>query len=221
MSRWRAYFLGIMGLGGLLLTGCGGSMFRSAKTIADPLALNGRRAQASVSIGGDALTASLSAQGNGEYSFGNSIASLAPYEGLESLTLRQNIRLRLEFNPNSNMPASVTLRNVSLHIRLRISDSDSGGNAREYPILRSNYNGTLTLARQTDGSYVAKDPLPLSSRLRKSEAETLLAILAGGTANVMSIEANLQAETARANIENVISVTLSITFDNGSAYIEW
>jgi hypothetical protein len=221
MSAWRTYSLAVVALGGLLLTACGGSMFRSAKTIADPLALNGRLAPADTNIGGDALTASLSASGSAEYSFGNTIGSVAPYEGLESVTLSQSVRLRLVCEPNASMPGSINLRNVSLGVRLRLADSDTSGASRQFSAIQLNYGGTLTLTRQTDGSYVTNTTLPFSTKLGKSEGETLLAILAGGEGNTMRVEMELQAETARANIPNGATMTLIIEFDNSSAYVEW
>ncbi len=221
MSAWRTYSLAVVAVGGLILTGCGGSMFRSAKIIADPLALNGRIAEAATTVGGDSLTASLSAQGNLEYSFGNPVASAAPYEGLESVTLSQSVRLRLVCEPNASMPGSITLRNVSMGVRLRIADSDTSGVSRQFPTIQLNYSGTLTLTREADGSYVANVALPFSTKLGKSEGETLLAILAGGEGNTMSVEAELRAETARNNMPDGATVTLFIQFDNSSAYVEW
>mgnify|MGYP001117280847 CR=1 FL=1 len=222
MGAWRTYSLAVVALGGLLLTACGGSMFRSAKTISDPLALNGRLAQSDTSIGGDALTASLSASGSAEYSFGNTIASVAPYAGLESMTLSQRIRVRLQFEPNAGMPGSISLRNVSLSAQLRVSDTDDAGTPRQSTTIPLNYRDTLTLARQADGSYLTDATIPFSVKLSKSEAEGLLAILASGKENTMSIQMQWQAETRRANIPNGARVTLTVEFDNNSsAYVEW
>jgi hypothetical protein len=221
MSAWRKYSLAVVALGGLLLTACGGSMFRSAKTIADPLALNGRLAPADTNIGGDALTASLSASGSAEYAFGNTIASVAPYAGLERMTLSQRIRVRLQCEPNAGMPGSISLRNVSLSAHLRVSDTDDAGTPRQSPTIPLNYRDTLTLARQADGSYLTNATIPFSVKLSKSEGEGLLAILASGKENTMRIQMELRAETLRANIPNGATVTLTVEFDDSSAYLEW
>ncbi|GIV17400.1 MAG: hypothetical protein KatS3mg022_2835 [Armatimonadota bacterium] len=215
---------------GLSMAGCGGSMFRSAKTINDPLALSGRSAGVSVVLGGDALTRQFSAEtprppSNPSealltYSFGNNI-NLAQYEGMETLSISQGVRLRFTFTPNTGMPGVITLRNVSLRLWLWLTDKDSQDVARSALPIELAYNGTLTIERQTDGSYLSQNVIPFSVRTDKADGWQLLNILASGTENTLTVDLSFTAETGSSNIPANAAARLSVDFETSSAYIQW
>jgi hypothetical protein len=119
------------------------------------------------------------------------------------------------------MPGSISLRNVSLSAQLRVSETDDAGTARQSPTIPLNYRGTFSLARNEDGSYLTNATIPFSVKQSKSEGEGLLAILASGKENTMRIQMELRAETLRANIPNGATVTLTVEFDDSSAYLQW
>lgn len=230
MKSWSLLGLALITAVGSLLAGCGGSMFRSTKVINDPLALNGRYAEVNTVLGGDALTRQLNAetprppsdpsQALLVYSFGNSV-NLAQYEGMETLTLSQGINLRFTFTPNSGMPAVITLRNVVLRLWLRVADKDSQDIPRSAMPIELNYNGTLTIERQTDGSYTAQNTLPFSVRIDKAEGWHLLNVLASGAENTLTADLSFTAETSSANVPPNATTKLRVEFGAGNAHIEW
>ncbi|MDW8289526.1 MAG: hypothetical protein RMM06_02290 [Armatimonadota bacterium] len=205
-------------------------MFRSAKTINDPLALSGRSAQVNVVLSGDALTRQFLAetprppsdpsQALLAYSFGNNI-DLAQYEGMETAVFSQDIRLRFTFAPNTGMPGTIILRNVSLRLWLRLTDRDEGDTPRSAPPLELVYNGTLTVERQTDGSYIVKNLSPFSVRMGKTDGWRLLHLLASGAENTLTADLSFSAETTFTNVPANTTVRLTVEFGAGSIYTQW
>lgn len=230
MKPWGLLGVALATTVGLSIAGCGGSMFRSAKTINDPLALSGRSAEVSVALGGDALTRQFSAEtprppSNPSealltYSFGNNI-NLAQYEGMETLSINQGVRLRFTFTPNTGMPGVITLRNVSLRLWLRLTDRDSQDIARSAIPVELAYNGLLTIERQTDGSYLSQNVIPFSIPTDKADGWYLLNILASGSDNTLSADLSFAAETSSANVPTGAAARLTVEFDAGSAYVQW
>lgn len=227
MKSWYLLGAALTAAVGTLVAGCGGSIFRSAKTIEDPLALSGRYAEVNMVLGGDALTRQFSVNtprppSNPDeallsYSFGNNV-NLAQYEGMETLVFRQGVRLRFTFTPNTGMPGVITLRNVSLRLWLRLTDKDSQDITRfAKPLLT--YNGTLTIERQTDGSYLAQE-IPFSVQTNKADGWYLLNILASGTDNTLTADLSFAAETSSANVPTGTTAELAVEFVAGSIYAQ-
>lgn len=215
---------------GTLIVGCGGSMFRSTKTIHDPLALGGREGTVNIALDGDALTRQFSAetprppsepsQALLYYSFGNNI-DLAQYEGMAKLSLNQAVRLRFTFTPNSGMPGVIALRNASLRLWLRTGDRDSQDTPRSAQPVELVYTGDLTIERQTDGSYLTRESIPFSAQMDKASGSYLLNILASGSDNTLTADLSFTAETSSTNVAPNATARLSIEFQAGSAYIQW
>lgn len=234
MNHWRLYGAISAAAVALFLAGCGGSIFRSTKVINDPLTLSGRLASVDVGLTGDALAVQFivdtpvdptdPTQAMLTYSFGNTVtgdAPLQPYEGMESLDLRQKVRIRFQFTPNSGMPNEFTLRNVNLRIWLRLKDTDTGGASRSLAPIEMFYSGTLTLKRQVDGSYQPDNDMAFTVSMNKQEGWSLLNLLASGDANTVVAALSLRAETSSTNVPSGAAVRLTVEFAEGSARVLW
>lgn len=214
----------------MFIVGCGGSMFRSAKTIEDPLALSGRFAEVSAVLGGDALTRQFSVETPRPpsdpseallvYQFGNNV-NIAQYEGMETLTLNQGVRLRFTFAPNNGMPGVIVLRNVSMRLWLRLTDRDSEDIPRAATPFALTYSGTLTLERQTDGTYITNKVIPFSVQTDKADGWHLLNILGSGYENTLTVDLSFAGETNSSIIPEGATAKLNVHFEASSAHVRW
>lgn len=234
MKHWRRCGAVSAVVLALFLAGCGGGIFRSSKTINDPLALNGRSATVDAVHTGDALTRLFTvdppanptdpAQALLAYSFGNMVSSgspLQPYEGMESLDLSQKVRIRFQFTPNTGMPNDLILRNVNLQIVLRLKDTASQGGSRSFTPIQLSYSGTLVLKRQIDGTYLPDSELSFTLPMDKQDGWSLLNILASGSENTLLVALSLNAETSSTNVPSGAAVRLTVEFAEGSARVLW
>lgn len=234
MNHWRRCGAVSTVVLALFLAGCGGGIFRSSKTINDPLALNGRSATIDVVHTGDALTRQFTvdppanptdpAQALLAYTFGNMVSSgspLQPYEGMESLDFSQKVRLRFQFTPNTGMPDDLVLRNVNLQILLRLKDTAPQGGSRFLTPVEFSYSGTLVLKRQVDGSYLPSNELTFIIPMDKQAGWSLLNILASGSENTLLAALSLNAETSSTNVPSGATARLTVEFAEGSARVLW
>jgi hypothetical protein len=220
MSRWQVC-IGFCAAAGifLMLAGCGGGLLSTSKTISNPLGLQGRSFNANAQVTLDGLTARLSVQQQGvlQFTIDDIESSGNPYEGMSRMEIAQQARLLLSINSSSVPPATFILRNVDLRIVVRASE----GTSRVSPPVEFRYTGLLTLDRQPDGSYMARETLSLRSKLDRFDGSALIAILTTGSDNTVTTDVYLTAETSSPNLPSDSTVSLTLQLGDASALIRW
>lgn len=214
-----AVALVIVGVG--TLSGCGGVVLGTSKTISDPFGLLGRSADMDTPITRDGLTAHLTASGtllftlNDQSSSGN---PLAPYEGMSRMEISQKAKLVFSINSAGALPSTFTLRDVNLRVTVRASD---GGGTRTSAPIEFTYTGFLTLDRQSDGRYTVRENLSFQNSLDRFDGSTLIAILVSGGANTVTVNISFAADTSSPNIPSGTTIITSLQFEEGSATVRW
>jgi hypothetical protein len=220
MSRWQVC-IGFCAAAGifLMLAGCGSGLLSTSKRISNPLGLQGRSFNANAQVTLDGLTARLSVQQQGvlQFTIDDIESSGNPYEGMSRMEIAQQARLLLSINSSSVPPAAFILRNVDLRIVVRASE----GTSRVSPPVEFRYTGLLTLDRQPDGSYLARETLSLRSELDRFDGSALIAILTTGSDNTVTTDVYLTAETSSPNLPSDSTVSLTLQLGDASALIRW
>lgn len=214
----------------LLIAGCGGSDFGAKKTIHDPFSTSGRFSQISLAVGGDALVRSFvadtprppatPAQAFLTYSFGNTVDP-GQYAGLDSVKVNQTVLLRFSFSPNVLLPSTINLRSVMLRMWLRVEDVTEDATPRQSRTVEMVYNGSLTLERDVDGTYVARPNLLFSTDVGREAGAFLLNMLGTGSANTVVIDLSFRAETSSATVPINTIAQMSVHFLNSNAEVQW
>lgn len=199
------------------LVGCGGVVLGTSKMLAEPLGLQGRSADANAVVSVDGLTTHLSASGALQFAIEDRTSSES-YEGLSRVELAQNASLLFSIVPDGALPATFTLRNVNLRIIVRVAES---GGTPVAPPVEFTYTGSLTLDRQSDGRYKARESLLLQRSLDRFDGSSLIAILGSGGVNTVSVNIFLTADTSSPNIPSGATVSMSLQFGEGSATVRW
>lgn len=205
----------------MTLVSCGGVILGTSKTLSEPLGLQGRSANMDTSVSVNGLTTHLTASGTLQFTLSDQASSgdpLAPYEGMSRMEVVQKMGLVFSISSTGALPTTFTLRDVSLRIAVRVSDSGGG---RTSPQVEFTYSGFLTLDRQSDGTYRARESLLLSSSLDRFDGSNLIAILVSGGANTVTASMSFSADTSSPNIPSGATVITMLQFDEGSATIRW
>jgi len=187
--------------------------------MSNPLGLQGRSLNANAQVILDGLTARFSVQRQGilQFTLDDIESPGNPYEGMSRMEITQQARLLLSINSSSVPPATFILRNVDLRIVVRASE----GTSRASPPVELRYTGLLTLDRQPDGSYLAREALSLRSDLDRFDGSALIAILTAGSDNTVTADVFLTAETSSPNIPSDSTVSFTLQLGNSSALVRW
>lgn len=211
-----AVTLAIVGVG--TLSGCGGVVLGTKRTISDPFGLLDRSADMNTSITGDGLTTHLTASGALQFTLNDQGSSLAPYEGMSQVEISQKAKLVFSIVSDSALPSTFTLRDVNLRVTVRASD---GGGTRTSAPIEFTYAGSLTLDRQSDGRYRVRENLSLQKSLDRFEGWNLIEILVSGGANFITVDISFAADTSSPNVPSGTTITTTLQFEEGSASVGW
>lgn len=202
-----------------VLVGCGGGVFGTSKTWIDPLGLQGRSANMSTQVTVDGLTTHLAAdqQNALRFTLNDQTTTGNPYEGMSTMEISQQVSLLFSIEAAGTLPTTFTLRDVDLRVVVRTSE----GSSRTSPPIEFRYTGFLTLDRQADGSYKARESLLLRSELDRFDGSSLIAILIAGGANTVTSDVSFTADTSSPNIPSGSTVSFTLQFGNSNAVVRW
>lgn len=214
-----AVALAIVGVGAL--SGCGGVVLGTSKTISDPFGLLDRSADMDTPISGDGLTTHLTASGTLQSTLNDQASSgnpLTPYEGMSRMEISQKAKMVFSINSAGALPPTFTLRDVDLRVTIRASD---GGGTRTSAPIEFAYTGFLTLDRQPDGRYTVRENLSFQNSLDRFDGSSLIAILVSGGVNTITASISFAADTSSPNVPSGTTIVTTLQFEEGSATIRW
>lgn len=203
----------------VVLVGCGGGIFSTSKTLTNPLGLQGRGISVGTQVSVDELTTRLTAdqQGALQVTLNDQSTTGNPYEGLSTVKISQQASLFFSIVSGSILPTTIVLRNVDLRVVVRASE----GSSRTSPPIEFRYAGFLTLDRQADGRYKAREGLTFQSELDRFDGSALITILITGGANTVTADVSFAADTSSPNIPAGSTVSFTLLFGDGDAVVRW
>lgn len=219
MKQWCGAAGVLVVLGIVFLVGCGGGVFSTSKTLTDPLGLQGKSANMDAEVAVDGLTTQISAsqQDALRFTLNNLTTPSSFYEGMSTMEVSQRATLTLSVASSSALPSTLVLRDVDLRVVVRASE----GTSRTSPPVEFRYTGFLTLDRQPDGSYRARENLSFADELDRFDGSALIAILVGGSANTVTADISFTANTSSPNIPSGSTVSFTLQFGDGKAVVRW
>ncbi len=200
------------------LAGCGGVVLSTSKQMLNPLGLQGRSASADAVLTVSGLTTRITAdrQNALQFTLSDQTVSGNPYEGMSQMEITQRAVVLMSVASSGSLPSTITLRDVNLNAVVHVSE----GTRTSTPV-QFRYAGFLTLDRQPDGSYKAREPLVLSHTLDRFEGSALIAMLISGGANTVTCGLTFTADTSSPNIPEGSAVRVTLQFDAGNATVRW
>lgn len=202
-----------------VLAGCGGGVFSTSKTWINPLGLQSRSVNMIAQVTVDGLTTHLVAdqQNALQFTLNDQTTAGNPYEGMSTMGISQRAILTFFVSSSGTLPSTFTLRDVDLRIAVRASE----GSSRTSPLVEFRYAGFLTLDRQPDGSYRARENLSFLSELDRFDGSALITILIAGGANTVTADISFTADTSSPNIPPGSTVSFTLQFGDGNAVVRW